>query len=139
MCEDPVPVRAALRKRIRSEPLSRNFRPRFQLVAAWIGGSAGSVAPEVAPSPQACNHNYMSTPQDDPGSADAAGTDGDTDAGSENSGTGDDMSADKASAGQGRGAEEGRGWLSGRLTGEWITAAPEIQADRAAVCIVCDV
>src|SRR5512135_1557856 len=82
----------------------------------------------------------MSTPQDDPGPADAAGTAGDTDASSDNSGTGDDMSADKASAGQGTGqgsgADEVRGWFSGRLPDDWFTAAPEIQADREEITIV---
>lgn len=50
------------------------------------------------------------------------------------------MSADKASAGQGTGqgsgAEEVRGWFSGRLPGDWFTAAPEIQADREEITIV---
>ncbi len=54
------------------------------------------------------------------------------------------MSADKASAGQGTsqgtaqgsGADEVRGWFSGRLPGDWFTAAPEIQADREEITIV---
>jgi len=50
------------------------------------------------------------------------------------------MGADKASAGQGTGqgsgAEEVRGWFSGRLPGDWFTAAPEIQADREEITIV---
>ena len=46
------------------------------------------------------------------------------------------MSADKASAGQGSGAEEVRGWFSGRLPGDWFTAAPDIQADREEITIV---
>jgi hypothetical protein len=86
----------------------------------------------------------MNTSQGDPRPADAgagvdtAGTDGDTDASSES--TGDDMSADKASAGQGTGqgsgTEEVRGWFSGRLPGDWFTAAPQIQADREEITIV---
>src|SRR2546421_3132420 len=76
----------------------------------------------------------MNTPQDDPGPADAAGTAGDTHASSEDSG--EDMSADKGPAGQGSGADEVRGWFSGRLPGDWFTAAPEIQADREEITIV---
>jgi hypothetical protein len=45
------------------------------------------------------------------------------------------MSADKASTGQGS-AEELRGWFSGRLPGDWFTAAAEIQADREEITIV---
>ena len=69
-------------------------RTAFVLVAYGPGfrwqRSAGT-------SPGSSKHVIIITPQDDPGSADAAGTDGDTDASSES--TGDDMSADKASAG----------------------------------------
>jgi hypothetical protein len=48
------------------------------------------------------------------------------------------MSADKGAAGQGNGsgAEEVRGWFSGRLPDDWFTAAPEIQADREEITIV---
>ena len=62
----------------------------------------------------------MNTPQADPGPADdAAGTDNDTNPGSQDAGAG------KANA-----TEELRGWFTGRLPGDWFTAAPDIQADR---------
>ena len=78
----------------------------------------------------------MNTEQEGSGSADdAAGTDSDTDASGENSGTDDDMSADKATTGRGS-TEELRGWFSGRLPGDWFTAAAEIQADREEITIV---
>ena len=71
-----------------------------------------------------CNHNYMNTAQEDSGSAgDAAGTDNDTNAGSQ-------------SAGKANATEEVRGWFTGRLPGDWFTAAPDIQADREEVTIV---
>src|SRR6185295_1047870 len=71
-----------------------------------------------------CNHNYMNTPQADPGPADdATGTDNDTSAGNQGAG--------KANA-----TEELRGWFTGRLPGDWFTAAPDIQADREEVTIV---
>ena len=73
---------------------------------------------------RACNHNYMNTPQADPGPADdAAGTDNDTNASSQ-------------SAGKANATEELRGWFTGRLPGDWFTAAPDIQADREEVTIV---
>ena len=66
----------------------------------------------------------MSTPQADADSADdTAGTDNDTN----DSG----QSAGKANA-----IEELRGWFTGRLPGDWFTAAPDIQADREEVTIV---
>ena len=69
-----------------------------------------------------CNHNYMNTPQADPGSADdAAGTDNDSSAGNQG----------KANATEGL-----RGWFTGRLPGDWFTAAPDIQADREEITIV---
>ena len=64
----------------------------------------------------------MNTPQADPGSADdAAGTDNDTSAGNQG----------KANATEGL-----RGWFTGRLPGDWFTAAPDIQADREEITIV---
>jgi hypothetical protein len=71
-----------------------------------------------------CNYNYMNTPQADPGPADdATGTDNDTSASNQN-------------AGKANGTEELRGWFTGRLPGDWFTAAPDIQADREEITIV---
>ena len=68
----------------------------------------------------------MSTPQADPGPADdAAAADNDTNASSQGAGAG------KANA-----TEEVRGWFTGRLPGDWFTAAPDIQADREEITIV---
>ena len=39
-------------------------------------------------------------------------------------------------AARGSAAEEVRGWFSGRLPGDWFTAAPEIQVDREEITIV---
>ena len=66
----------------------------------------------------------MNTPQADPGPADdATGTDNDTSAGNQGAG--------KANA-----TEELRGWFTGRLPGDWFTAAPDIRADREEITIV---
>ncbi len=65
----------------------------------------------------------MNTQQEDPGPADdAAGTDNDTNASGETA---------RNSA-----ADEVRGWFTGRLPGDWFTAAPEIQVDREEITIV---
>jgi hypothetical protein len=76
----------------------------------------------------------MNTTQASSGSADdAAGTDNDTNASSETtSGPG------QPGGGSARGGttEEVRGWFSGRLPGDWFTAAPEIQADREEITVV---
>jgi len=67
----------------------------------------------------------MNTRQEDSAPADdAAGTDNDTNASSE------------TAAGHGSAAEEVRGWFSGRLPGDWFTAAPEIRVDREEITIV---
>jgi hypothetical protein len=72
----------------------------------------------------ACNHNYMSTQQEDPGPVDDA------------AGTGEDEGRD-AGSGHGAGAKEKlRGWFIGRLPAEWFTAAPDIQVDREEITIV---
>ena len=39
-------------------------------------------------------------------------------------------------SGRGGSAEELRGWFSGRLPGDWFTAAPEISVDREEITIV---
>ena len=39
-------------------------------------------------------------------------------------------------SGRGAAAEEVRGWLSGRLPGDWFTATPQIRADREEITIV---
>jgi hypothetical protein len=74
----------------------------------------------------ACNHNYMSTSQADSTPADDA------------AGTGNDTNTSSQDAGEGKGsaAEEVRGWFTGRLPGDWFTAAPDIQADREEITIV---
>ena len=77
----------------------------------------------------ACNRNYMSTEQASPPAAgEAAGTDDDTNAGSGAAGSG--------GAGRAGTAEELRGWLNGRLPGDWFTASPDIGVDREEVTIV---
>ncbi len=78
----------------------------------------------------------MSTAQEGSGPADdAAGTDNDTNASSQGAGAG--KAGGQAGTGQGNGTtEEVRGWFSGRLPGDWFTAAPEIQADREEVTVV---
>ena len=77
----------------------------------------------------ACNRNYMSTEQASPPAAgEAAGTDDDTNAGSEAAGSG--------GAGRAGTAEELRGWLNGRLPGDWFTTSPDIGVDREEVTIV---
>jgi hypothetical protein len=86
----------------------------------------------------------MNTAQEDSGSVgDAAGTDNDTNAGSQ---TTSGSAQPGGSGGSGRGGtteevrggttEEVRGWFSGRLPGDWFTAAPEIQADREEITVV---
>jgi len=71
----------------------------------------------------------MSTEQASPAAAgEAAGTDDDTNAGSEAAGSG--------GAGRASTAEELRGWFNGRLPGDWFTASPDIQVDREEVTIV---
>ena len=73
-----------------------------------------------------CNHNYMNTSQADSTPADdAAGTGSDTHAGSQ--GTGE---------GKGSAAGEVRAWFTGRLPGDWFTAAPDIQADREEITVL---
>ncbi len=75
---------------------------------------------------QACKHNYMNTSQADSTPADdVAGTGSDTHGGSQ--GTGE---------GKGSTAGEVRGWFTGRLPGDWFTAAPDIQADREEITVV---
>jgi hypothetical protein len=39
-------------------------------------------------------------------------------------------------SGRGGAAEQVRGWFSGRLPGDWFTAAPEIQVDREEITIM---
>ena len=83
----------------------------------------------------------MSTRQDDPRTADAAGT-----------GPGEDADADPGSdrgaePGSDRGAEPGsdrgagaaakvRSWFTGRLPADWFAAAPDIQVDREEITII---
>jgi len=74
----------------------------------------------------------MSTQQEGSGPADdAAGTDDDTSAG-DATGPGSGGSG----AGRSGGAEEVRGWFTGRLPGDWFTATPDIGVDREEITIV---
>ena len=75
---------------------------------------------------QDSNHNYMNTSQaDSVPAADTAATGNDTNTGGQSAG-----------AGKGSAASEVRGWFTGRLPGDWFTAAPNIQADREEITIV---
>jgi hypothetical protein len=71
-----------------------------------------------------CNHNYMSTQQEDPGPAD------------DPAGTGEDEGRDSGSGGGAGAKEKLRGWFTGRLPADWFTAAPDIQVDREEITIV---
>ena len=77
----------------------------------------------------------MNTEQEDSGPADdAAGTDASS---KTTSGHGQPGESDEpGKSGRGSAAGEVRGWFSGRLPGDWFTAAPEIQADREEITIV---
>jgi len=72
-----------------------------------------------------CNHNYMSTRQDDPQTADAAGT-----------GSGEDSDAEPGSDRGAGAAAKVRSWFAGRLAADWFAAAPDIQVDREEITIV---
>ena len=81
------------------------------------------------------NHNYMSTGQgDSTPAADAAGTGSETNASSQPGGS----SGQSGSGASGRvgNADEVRGWFSGRLPGDWFTAAPDIGVDREEITVV---
>ncbi len=78
----------------------------------------------------------MNTEQKDSAPAhDAAGTGNDTNASSETASDGG-QPGESGGAGRGSSAEELRGWFSGRLPGDWFTAAPDIQVDREEVTVV---
>jgi hypothetical protein len=62
---------------------------------------------------------------------DAAGTDT-----SSQTTSGQGQPGGAGGSGQGTATEEARGWFSGRLPGDWFTAAPQIQADREEITIV---
>jgi hypothetical protein len=74
------------------------------------------------------NHNYMNTSQAESAPADDA------------AGTGDDTNTSSQGAeegtGKGSAAGEVRGWFTGRLPGDWFTAAPDIKADREEITVV---
>src|SRR5580700_8131674 len=81
-----------------------------------------------------------STPADD-----AAGTSDATDASGQGTGGGKagegkagEGKAGEGKAGEGKGSAAGevRGWFTGRLPGDWFTAAPDIQADREEITVV---
>jgi hypothetical protein len=75
------------------------------------------------------NHNYMSTRQEDPEAATAAGTGPGEDP--------DDDAADDAAPDPGPGAAaKVRAWFAVRLPADWFTAAPDIQVDREEITIV---
>jgi hypothetical protein len=67
----------------------------------------------------------MSTRQDDPVTADAAGT-----------GSGEETGADAASDRGAGAAAQVRAWFTGRLPADWFAAAPDIQVDREEITIV---
>ena len=67
----------------------------------------------------------MSTRQEDPQAADAAGT-----------GPGDDTDADAASDPGIGAAAKVRAWFTARLPADWFAAAPDIQVDREEITIV---
>jgi len=70
----------------------------------------------------------MNTSQADPTPADDA------------AGAGDDTNTSGQDAGEGKNtggvAGEVRGWFTGRLPGDWFTAAPDIRADREEITVV---
>jgi len=70
------------------------------------------VTAEVDALPGGCNHNYMSTEK--------AG----------------DATGDNETSGRPGAAAEVRAWFTGRLPGDWFTAAPEIQVDREEITVV---
>src|SRR5208282_1969495 len=76
----------------------------------------------------------MNTQQAGSGPADeAAGTGDDTNASSEpTSGHG----GEPGGSGRAGAAAEVRGWFTGRLPGDWFTAAPDIQVDREEITVV---
>jgi hypothetical protein len=79
----------------------------------------------------------MNTEQENPAPADdAAGTGNDTDATSQTASDHGSHAGGPAGHGRAGNAEELRGWLSGRLPGDWFTGAPDIQIDREEVTIV---
>jgi hypothetical protein len=67
----------------------------------------------------------MSTRQDEPQTADAAGTD-----------PGEDTGADPGSDRGAGAAAKVRSWFTGRLPADWFAAAPDIQVDREEITIV---
>src|SRR6516162_457329 len=81
------------------------------------------------------NHNYMNTGQGDSAPAGgAAGTDNDTNAGSETT-PGRGLPGGAGNSGRGGTTEEVRGWFMSRLPGDWFTGAPDIQADREEITV----
>lgn len=90
---------------------------------------------------QACNHNYMNTEQEGSVPADdAGGTGNETNASSGTASAGDSQLGGSGGESQGQGpadaAGELRGWFSGRLPGDWFSAAPDIEVDREEITIV---
>ncbi len=71
----------------------------------------------------------MSTEQAEPGPAEAAGHE--TNASDETSHGGEPGVSGRPSA-----ADEVRAWFTGRLPGDWFTAAPDIQVDREEITVV---
>ena len=67
----------------------------------------------------------MSTRQENPAPADAAGTGDDKD-------TGRDPASDRGTGP----AERVRGWFAGRLPADWFTSVPDIQVDREEITII---
>jgi hypothetical protein len=83
----------------------------------------------------------MNTSQSDSTPAgDAAGKGNGTNTSGQSAGEGkagdNKAGGNKAGENKGSAAGEVRGWFTGRLPGDWFTAAPEIQADREEITIV---
>ena len=74
--------------------------------------------------------DYMSTREEDPGAANAAGTGSGEDVGG-------DAAAERDAAERGAGAAaKVRAWCTGRLPADWFSASPDIQVDREEITIV---
>ena len=72
----------------------------------------------------------MSTRQEDPQTADAAGTEPGDDTGA------DDTGADPGSDRGAGAAAKVRSWFAGKLPADWFAAAPDIQVDREEITIL---
>ena len=82
----------------------------------------------------------MSTPQDGPAEEPANASEGTTsDSAASEAGTGEGGASQASEETEGEGTsprEYLRGWFTGRLPGDWFTAAPSIEADREEITVV---